>query len=97
MRKVSVQEFRDAMVVVNIYCTQIEPRADLQPHEPGCRVRLSEHGRLMQGNYKHEGTVVDYFPWMGKITDGLVTVKWDDRKKPQDMHISQVEAIKKKQ
>lgn len=74
MKRVSAQEFREAMTIIKTYCSQIEPRPGLQAHEPGCRVKLSEYGRQVQGKYKHEGTVVDYFPWGGKITDGLVTV-----------------------
>ena len=39
--------------------------------------------------------VVDYSAWIvNPETDGTVTVKWDNVKKPVDMHISQVEPVK---
>lgn len=95
MIKVTVKQFQDAMTIVKTYCAQIQPSPDLQAHEVGCRVKLSPYGLETQGNYRHQGTVMDYFPWQGRTTDGIVTVLWDDRKVPQDMHITQVEPIKK--
>lgn len=63
--------------------------------QAGCQVRLSEWGREMQKPHNKIGIVIDYLPWMGLKTDGIVTVKWANKLKPQDMHISQIEAIKK--
>jgi len=59
---------------------------------PGCRVELSEFGKRMQTNRSH-GTVVSYRPFRESKTDGEVIVQWDNKKKPEGMHISQIKKI----
>lgn len=93
---ITKKQFREAMVIIETYRYQItKSKAGLESHEVGCRVKLSPFGKTMQKSHNQEGTVLDYNPWMGKITDGAVTVKWDHRRKPDSMHINQVEVVKK--
>lgn len=93
MSKVTKAEFRAAMIIVENYCMQVETKPALKIHEIGCRVRLSAFGRKMQRPHNRKGVVVDWLEWHGK-EDGVVTVKWEGLKRPQSMHISQVEPIK---
>jgi hypothetical protein len=90
------------MMIVDKYCEQILETHIIsdsaQPNEIGCRVRLSAYGIEMQGKRKAKliGTVVDWINWCSTPTfkDGLSTVKWDGKSKPETMHCSQLETIK---
>jgi hypothetical protein len=93
---ISLKQFRDAMVIVETYSAQVSAKANVQPNQIGCRVVLSKFGKTMQKPHNKIGTVVDYLSWTSN-TDGLVTVKWDGVKKPDVMHVSQVEKAKKTQ
>jgi len=91
------QQFRDAMVIVESYCSQLHKAHVIGSavNEIGCRVKLSAWGLEMQGNQKSKlvGMVVDYSQWLGYKNDGTVTVKWDGISKPVSMHVSQIEAL----
>jgi hypothetical protein len=95
---ITKQQFRDAMVIVETYCSQLHKAHVIGSavNEVGCRVKLSSWGLEMQGKRKSKlvGTVVDYIQWMHYKNDGTVTVKWDGISKPDSMHISQIEALK---
>lgn len=93
---ISLQQFRDAMVIVEAYSAQVLVKANIQPNQIGCRVILSAFGKTTQKQHNKIGTVVDYLSWTSN-TDGLVTVKWDGVKKPEIMHIHQVAKAKKTQ
>ena len=94
---VSIQQFRDAMVIVETYCNQIPKKYSAkQKTEIGCRVKLSAWGIEMQGKSKSKlvGTVVDWRQWMHYPNQGTVTVKWDGVAKPSSMDISQIDTLK---
>jgi len=94
---ITAQQFREAMAIVEAYCQQKNSVGIKKPHEIGCRVKLSEFGLVMQGNWnrKKRGKVVDFLKGaINHFSDATICVKWDGIKKPQYMHISQVEAIK---
>ena len=93
---ITEKQFKDAMSIIESYCSQVHKlnKKISSTTEVGCRVKLSSWGLEMQGNQKKNlvGTVLDYLPYV-HITDGTVIVKWDRVKKPDYMHISQIEAI----
>jgi len=94
---ISKQEFRDAMVIVETYCDQIQNNKQLNAvkksaNEIGCIVKLSAYGKEIQKPHSKTGTVVDWLEWHSD-KDGLITVKWDGVAKPDTMHISQVELV----
>lgn len=95
--RISRKQFRDAMVIVETYCSQVQAKAQSKgKHDIGCRVKLSKWGIEMQGNRKKKlvGKVVTFSEGaVNKITDGCVVIKWDGRKKPDSMHISQIEEL----
>ncbi len=99
MQKITKSEFRQAMVIVNKYCNQQELKdRELKAYEVGCAVKLNKFGLEMQGNGKKNqnkrGIVVDYIEGnINPLTDGVVTVKWNNIAIPDEMHVSQVEKI----
>lgn len=102
MKKVTQKEFREAMVIVETYCEQLH-KAHVTSSAGntdvvGSRVKLSAWGIEMQGKRKAKliGTVVDWLDWHSTPTfkDGLTTVKWDGKAKPDTMHISHLEVVK---
>lgn len=95
---ITKKQFREAMAIIETYCGQIEDQRSPNVSTIGCRVKLSAHGLEMQGKRKKDfrGKVVDYFNPSGYAGQGLVTVKWDQRKKPDGMHESQVEPVNEK-
>lgn len=98
--QLTVKEFRQAMIIVETYCDQVyKLKNNIGCWETGAVVRLSKYGKEMQRPRSHNkiGKVVDYLEWSPHSkTDGLVTVKWEGVKKPDTMHISQVELTKEK-
>jgi len=92
---ITKQQFIDAMVIIETYCSQLHKKHDCAVNEVGCRVKLSSWGLEMQGKRKSKlvGTVVDFSQWMHYKNDGTVIVKWDGISKPDSMHISHIEPI----
>ena len=67
-----------------------------KPCYTGCRVRLSHFGIKMQEPHNLIGTVIGYIPYpINPHTDGIVTVKWDNRTEPESMHIDHVQVAPK--
>lgn len=94
MEKISVQRFREAMVVVLTYCDQVQQLKDEKclPCDVGCRVRVRDSSIETLGGHmrKRRGKTVDYLPWGSanqSKTDGLATVKWDGVKTPYRVHV----------
>lgn len=98
MKKVTQKEFREAMVIIETYCEQLRKNSAGNTDVVGSRVKLSAHGIEMQGKRKAKliGTVVDWLDWRSTPTfkDGLTTVRWDGKVKPETMHASHLEVVK---
>lgn len=94
---ISKEKFREAMAIVEQYSAQLDLAgvggSTVNTHDIGCKVKLSKWGKEMQTPHNLTGKVIDYIPYLYN-GDGLVTVKWELKSKPESMHISQVEAIK---
>lgn len=92
---VSDIEYQEALTKVMGYVSEKTPLAKA-PNQIGCKVKLSAFGLEMQGNNKKKlrGVVIAWRQWMHYPNDGTVTVKWDTKNKPEDMHLHQVEVSK---
>lgn len=92
---VTKAQYEAALKVINDYAVQQANKRDiksLQPHDIGCRVKLSAFGLEMQGAQlkSRRGTVIDFSAGqVNHLSDGTVLVKWDNVAEAQWMHISQ--------
>ena len=60
----------------------------------GARVKLSAFGKKMQKpKASLTGTVISYRQFLTHKGDGIVTVLWDGKAKPSEMHLSQIETV----
>ncbi len=91
---VTVVEFNAALELVLKYMHErhIEAPAST-PNQAGAIVKLSAWGKEMQSPHNKIGVVLNYLEWHGP-RDGLVTVKWEGIKVPQEMHLSHIEIFK---
>lgn len=92
---ITEDEYKEAINKVMDYVREKQPEAK-SPKDIGCKVKLSVFGLEMQGKNKAKlrGVVIAWNQWMNYPNDGTVTIKWDQKSKPEDMHISHVEEIK---
>lgn len=92
----TIEQFREAMIIVQKYCDSINPLYSGMTNQIGCIVKLSSFGKsnLTKEYWNKNGTVVDWLEWHSP-NDGLVTIKFDTIKKPVVMHIHNVTAVQK--
>ena len=94
---VTVEQFRNALVIIERYNEQIAGRRCRSEKQIGCLVSLSSYGKEVDKDNndkrkKIKGKVIDWLDWCSTPTfeDGLVTIKWEGISKPETRHISQV-------